>query len=137
MQRGCISQLLIRCGMRGYKLMLTNADCTIYHKTYDPQTRLDVWNPTQWKDVNWYATRAVSVGDNGLNGANTLVVEIPTYGEIKEFPARVGDIVVKGLWEGIVSSTKEIPIENRYTITAIQDNRCGSPAIQHWRLEGA
>ena len=117
--------------------MLTNADCTIFHKTYDLKTRLDTWETTQYNDVNWYSKRAVSVGNNGLNGADTLVVEIPTYGDGKDLTAKVGDIIIKGLWAGTFSGIKEIPNENRYTITAIQDNRCGSPAIQHWRIEGA
>ena len=36
--------------------MITNADCTIYHKIYNPETRLDEWEPSQHQGVNWYGT---------------------------------------------------------------------------------
>lgn len=113
--------------------MLTNADITIYHKEYDPETRLDKWTYTQHKGVNWYAKRAVSVSDKGLNSANTLTVRIPTKDEVD---AAIGDIVVKGLIERDITQPKELSDCERFVVTGIKDNRRGSPSMWHWRLEG-
>ena len=42
--------------------MLTNADITIYHKSYNLETRLDEWQATQYPGVNWYGRQAVTAG---------------------------------------------------------------------------
>lgn len=58
--------------------MLTNADITIYHKRYNPETRLDEWQAAQYPGVNWYGRQSVTVGDSGLNTADSYIVRIPT-----------------------------------------------------------
>lgn len=34
--------------------MITNADITIYHETYNKETRLKEWTSRQYPGVNWY-----------------------------------------------------------------------------------
>lgn len=115
--------------------MLTNADCTIYHKSYDKATRLDRWERTQYRGVNWYAKQAATVGENGLMAADTLTVRIPvTISET--VPTAVGDIIVHGLLDTDITQPKELGTYEHYTITAVRDNRRGSLFMQHWRIEG-
>lgn len=115
--------------------MLTNADCTIYHKSYDKATRLDRWERTQYRGVNWYAKQAATVGENGLMAADTLTIRIPvTISET--VPAAVGDIIVHELLDTDITQPKELGAYEHYTITAVRDNRRGSLFSQHWRIEG-
>ena len=74
--------------------MITNADITIYHETYNKETRLKEWTSRQYPGVNWYGKQAVSVGDTGLNTADSYIVRIPTEETIV---ISNGDLVVKGL----------------------------------------
>ena len=113
--------------------MLTNADITIYHKTYDQATRLDRWNSTQYFQVNWYGKRAVSVGDTGLNTADSYIVRIPTDQAVT---VENGDIVVKGLVVDSITGPAQLKTYHTFVVTAVRDNRRGSPAMRHWRIEG-
>ena len=115
--------------------MLTNANCTIYHKVYDKAARLDHWERTQYRRVNWYAKQAATVGENGLMAADTLTVRIPVTTS-SSAPATVGDIIVHGLLDKDITQPKELGTYEHYTITAVRDNRCGSLFMQHWRIEG-
>lgn len=117
--------------------MLTNADCTLYHKVYDPASRLDRWTRKVIRNVNWHAKRKVSIGKNGLNAANTFVVQIPVQSVPDGFEASVGDVIVKGILELDITQVKELSPYERYTITAVSDNRYGSLYLHHWRIEGA
>ena len=114
--------------------MLTNADITIYHESYNPETRLKEWEPTQYPGVNWYGKQAVSVADNGLNTADSYIVRIPTD---KPVTVATGDLVVKGLvTEQITSPSQLVKKYECFTVTAVRDNRRGLPIMQHWRIEG-
>ncbi len=115
--------------------MLTNADCTIYHKVYDRAAHLDRWERTQYRGVNWYANQAATVGESGLMAADTLTVRIPVS-ESDTVPAAVGDIIVRGLLDADITQPKELDQHEHYTITAVRDNRRGSIFMQHWRIEG-
>lgn len=114
--------------------MITNADCTIYHKIYNPETRLDEWEPSQHQGVNWYGKQAVSVGDSGLNTADSYIVRIPTESCIS---VTKGDVVVKGLVQDAITSPSQLKQYESFLVTAVRDNRRGSPMMRHWRIEGA
>ena len=137
--------------------MITNADCTIYHKTYNPATRLDEWKAFRYQGVNWYGKQAVSVGDSGLNTADSYVVRIPTERHIPVTKGDVanidkknlyskgdcgrllkkGDVVVKGLIQDTITSPSQLKQYESFLVTAVRDNRRGSPMMRHWRIEGA
>lgn len=112
--------------------MLTNADLTLYHKGYDPATRLDTWARTQYSGVNWYGKQAAAVSDNGLITADEITVRIPTTEPLE---AAVGDIAVRGLRDEADPKAAQQAAES-FIVTAVRDNRRGSPGMQHWRLEG-
>ena len=107
--------------------MTTNADCTIYHKIYNPATRLDEWEPSQYQGVNWYGKQAVSVGDSGLSTADSYIVRIPTEGRI---PVDKGDVVVKGLIQDTITNPSQLKQYESFLVTAVRDNRRGSPMMR-------
>ena len=117
--------------------MLANADMTLYHKVYDPETRLDRWIRSQYMGVNWYAQRAVSVGGDGLNTADTLTVQIPATAAPGGFPGAVGDVVVCGLVDMEITGPAQLKGRECFVVTAVRDCRYGSPYLHHWQLEGA
>ena len=114
--------------------MITNADITIYHETYNKETRLKEWSPTRYAGVNWYGSQAVSVGDTGLNTADSYIVRIPTDQQIA---VSNGDIVVKGLVTDSITGPSQLTGKYLcFTVTAVRDNRRGSSMMRHWRIEG-
>ena len=112
--------------------MLTNAALTLYHRTYAPDTRLDVWVRTQYPEVNWYAKQAAAVGESGLVTADEITVRVFTDEAVAAAP---GDIVARGLRDEAAPAALP-PLAERFVVTAVRDNRRGSPALHHWRLEG-
>ena len=77
------------------RLMVANADITIYHKTgRDPQTRADVWAATVYTDVHLYSKLAAQESGNGRAPANTYTVRI--FGA-QGAPCRIGDVVACGI----------------------------------------
>ena len=114
--------------------MNTNANITIYHRSYNPQTRLDEWQTTQYIGVNWYGKQAVAVGDAGLNTADAYIVRIPTQQAILVCS---GDIIVNGLIDDLITAPAQLKQYQTFVVTAVFDNRRGSQRMQHWRIEGA
>lgn len=108
---------------------------TLYHRTYDPTTRDDVWARSIWPQASWYGGQAVTVSGNGLATADRYTVRIATADAL---PIVAGDIVVRG---AVSDTAGAAELSRRYpggcfVVTRIQDNRRGAPALRHWRLEG-
>lgn len=38
---------------------------TLYHRTYDPASRTDLWDRTVYAAAIWYGAQAATVSDNG------------------------------------------------------------------------
>ena len=112
--------------------MLNNAALTLHHKGYDPATRLNAWTRTHYPAVNWHGKQAAAVADKGLVTADEITVRIPTGGPMA---AAVGDIAVRGLRDEADPRAAQRAAES-FVVTAVRDNRRGSPAMHHWRLEG-
>ncbi len=109
--------------------------CTLYHKIYDPDTRLDVWAATVLTGVSWYAKQGVVTGEDGMDSADTLVVRIPVGAAPEGLTASPGDQIVKGEC-GPITSSKELAGKERYTVTAFRDNRRGPSSLHHYKIEG-
>jgi hypothetical protein len=138
--------------------MLINADITIYNKWYNRATRLDEWKRVQIKGVELYGGRAVTVTDHGLQTANIYTVRIPAAsgpsGRAFVLPEdwagtssdalaqfwtlQAGDIVVRGLVNDDITRAADVTgkYSECFTMTGWRDNRRGSPAVQHWRVDG-
>ena len=57
--------------------MLTNTDATLYHRSYNPATRLDEWESTYIPALWWYEAEQSSVTTEGRKTADTFMVRIP------------------------------------------------------------
>lgn len=113
--------------------MIKNADITLYHKAYDPSSRLDVWTHTQYEGVSWHGRQAVTVGGNGLNTADAYTVRIFTGAAIA---ASSGDIVIRGLVDLDDPQKARKTAAASFLVTSVADNRRGPDHMQHWRIEG-
>lgn len=138
--------------------MLTNADITIYNKWYNRVTRLDEWHRVQIRGVEWYGGQAVTVTDHGLQTAATYTVRIPAASSLSDrafvlpedwagtssdalaqfWTLQAGDIVVRDLVDNDISKAADVTgkYSECFTVTGWRDNRRGSPAVQHWRVDG-
>ena len=113
--------------------MTTNADITIYHQVKDEKTRDWKWEPPVQYRVNWHGRQAVSIGDNGLNAADVFTVRIPGNSDVS---VSVGDFVIKGLHNDADPVAVARSAAGAFKVTSVTDNRRGSPAVRHWKLEG-
>ena len=116
-------------------MLMAEETVTIYHKTYDPQSRQDRWTGTQYPNASWYGKQAVSVGDKGLQSADLYSVRIRTE---EALPLSPGDIVVRGAVSVPISQAVEITgrYPETFVVTAVHDNRRGLSRMRHWRIEG-
>jgi len=132
--------------------MITNADITVYNQKLNPETKLIEYKRTQIENVNWYSKQEVSVGDKGLNSADSYKIRIPeespasTYVNEKEYSKlenvsghwtlKNGDKIVRGLVDDDIAKGSDL---GKYaevcTVVSYSDNRRG--LLPHWRVGGA
>ncbi|MCM1295662.1 MAG: hypothetical protein NC311_08985 [Muribaculaceae bacterium] len=115
---------------------IRNADITIYHRTWDAANRRDVWMPAQYTEASWYAHTGAESGSSGETAADGAVVRIYTTDALE---IGIGDMLVPQLTDVTMASSAEIKqlFPDSVKVLKIRDNRRGSPALRHWRLEGA
>ena len=109
---------------------------TLYHRSYDPASRADVWSRVVYTAASWYGGQAATVSDNGLMTADTYTVRIDTDAAILAAP---GDVLVRG--EVTDTVTGSTALTRKYqgrcmVLTHVQDNRRGGRRLWHWKLEG-
>lgn len=111
-----------------------NADITLYHRTYDPTQRKDIWIRNQYTNVSWYGGRAVTTGATGDTAADRYTVRIYDSGLVEAAP---GDIIVRGLVAEEITSAAQLTQKHAesWRVTTVRDNRRGG--LPHWRIEGA
>lgn len=110
---------------------------TLYHRSYDPAARADVWQRSVYPGASWYGAQAATVRENGLLTADTYRVRIATGDEIDAAP---GDVLVLGEVSDAVSGSAELTGKYHgrcFVVTHVQDNRRGLRRAWHWRIEGA
>lgn len=135
--------------------MITNADITIYNCAHK-STRNEAWKRTVIHAVNWYGGQKVAVGDSGLMTADAYAVRIPVSSapQGKEFllpedyalkddaalagfwTLQNGDLVYRGNGPDIATPKEITGRSECFVVTGWSDNRRGSPAVQHWKVEG-
>ena len=114
--------------------MTTNSSITLYHKRFNPNTRLDEWDRYSIEKVMWKGGKGASI-NKGYEKANDINIFIP-YNENKELnkvPFSIGDIVVKGSIKDEIKKQSDLRVEN-YNITTLINNDYGSVDIQHIQL---
>lgn len=133
--------------------MIVNADITLYNRRLDKTTRQYIYKRTVLCGVHWYTDQKVSVGDKGLNSADSIKIRIPmverkeVFLEPEEYAkkesvtgfltASNGDVFVKGILEDEIA--KESDLEKKGLlfgrILSHSDNRRGLEP--HIRIGGA
>lgn len=114
--------------------MTTNTGMTLYHKRFNPNTRLDEWDRYSIERVMWQGGKGASI-NKGYEKANDINIFIP-YNENKELskvPFSIGDIVVKDSIKDEITKQSDLKVEN-YNITTLINNDYGSLDMQHIRL---
>lgn len=113
-----------------------NTGVTIYHKEYDRATRRDVWTAAYYPEASWYAAEAATVRTQGESSNDKAVIRLFTREDI---PIAIGDMAVCGEAQQSVTTAAEIKdlYPDSIKVLLIRDNRRGSSALQHWRIEGA
>lgn len=114
---------------------IRNAAVTLYHRTYSEELRRDVWTATQFAKASWYAHTGAEIGTGGETAADHAVVRIYTTGPL---PAAPGDLLAPCLTDTEITSPAQLKqlYPGSIKVLRVRDNRRGSPALQHWRLEG-
>lgn len=109
---------------------------TLYHRSYDPASRADVWSRTVYPAASWYGAQAATVSDNGLLTADAYTVRIATSDEITAAP---GDVLVRGEVTDAVTGSAALTRKYQgrcFVVTHVQDNRRGVRSAWHWKIEG-
>lgn len=109
---------------------------TLYHRSYNPASRADVWSRMVYATASWYGGQAASVSDNGLMTADAYTVRINTAAAI---PAAPGDVLVRGEVDDTVTGSTALTGKYQgrcFVVTHVQDNRRGVRRLWHWRIEG-
>lgn len=116
--------------------MIKNADCTVFHRTYDPENRADFWKPSFHQCVSWHGKCGASIAESGLNADCNYTVRIFTADDIS---VATGDIVVKGaVGETVTAPVRQLSGKYEcFTVTCVSDNRRGSERMKHWKVEGS
>lgn len=105
--------------------MLTNADITLYHKGYNPQTRMEDWTREYYPAANVQRDIMTAITDNGVQYANAIKIRIPTDETI--VIANEDKVIV-----GYCSDTS--PPKEAHTVVGYADNRRGGAYMRHWKV---
>ena len=109
---------------------------TLYHRTYDPASRTDVWERTVYADASWYGAQAATFCFNGPATTEIYTVRIATGDELTVAP---GDVLVLGKVTDAVTGSAMLTSKYQghcFVVTHVQDNRRGARQMWHWRIEG-
>ena len=115
--------------------MITNSALTVYHKGFDPITKLETWTRHNYEKVWFFGGKGAGI-NKGYDNANDVQVRIP-YNEnnnlnINDFA--VGDILVQGTLTTDIETQEDLKESLIYNITSINNNNFGNS--QHIHIGG-
>ena len=112
--------------------MISNADITIYHKTYDKTTRLEKWSRFNYRNVWFFGGEGATVSE-GYDPNNRVEVRIPLYESINVDNFSIGDIIVESTLTADITSQQDLSNYQVYNITNININKFGTQPHIHLR----
>lgn len=113
--------------------MLTNSSLTIYHKSFDEESRLEKWIRFNYDKVWFFGGKGASINKGYVDG-NDVQIRIPydtPLLDIKNFA--IGDIIVQGTINEDIETQEDLSNYLTYNITSINNNNFG---IKHIHLGG-
>ena len=113
--------------------MLTNSSLTIYHKSFDKESRLEKWIRFNYDKVWFFGGKGASINKGYVDG-NDVQIRIPydtPLLDIKNFA--IGDIIVQGTINEDIETQDDLSNYLTYNITSINNNNFG---IKHIHLGG-
>ena len=102
--------------------MIKNNEVTIYHKTFNKQTRLEEWERFNYENAWIFGGKGAGI-NKGYDNANDVNVRIPYENNnlnINNFS--IGDIIVKGKVNNDILTQQDLIGYETYNITSINDN---------------
>lgn len=117
--------------------MITESNITLYSKTRDINTRLDIWSRYHIYDVHWEEVQGANIIQSGLTNADKIKVFIPIKSLDENIPRiKPDDYIVKEIIVDEITSTSEL--EKKYE-TAVKvktaDYRKDSLNEDLWHVE--
>ncbi len=112
-------------------LMKSNKSMTLYHKHYNPKTKVDEWHRYPIENVMWQGGEGASI-NKGYDKANDVSIWI-FYDEnedLETIPFEIGDFVVEGIIEDEITMQSDIKVDT-YNIITYVNNNYGSYNMQH------
>ena len=114
--------------------MIVNNSLTLYHKTIDSSTKLEVYERYFYEKIWWFGGQGVSL-NKGLQNVNNVIIRIPyDLIDIDVSNISVGDILVKGRVDLDIEEQSDLKDYEVYIITSINNNTFGS--TPHVHIEG-
>jgi len=110
--------------------MITNNSVTIYHKTFDKQTRLEKWTRFNYKNVWFFGGKSAIVND-GYDPNNKVEVRIPLSESINIDNFSIGDIIVESTLSTDIETQQDLKNYQVYNITNINVNDFGTQPHIH------
>ena len=84
--------------------MLTNASCTIYHRTSSPSDGYDLFEKIYVPECWWFLQNKAVVNSGGMEGGKVLTVRI----ENMDVKVKIGDYIVKGECPVAMETVKDL-----------------------------
>lgn len=106
--------------------MLVNSKLTLYHKVFNPTTRLEEWVRYNYDNVWFFGGKGAGI-NKGYVDANDCDVRIP-YKQNKNLDVNIfkkGDIIVPLELTENISSQQDLKNYDVYNITSITNNTYG------------
>lgn len=101
--------------------MLTNTDITIFHRVYDPKTRLDAWKMIYVPGAWWFKKEQSTITTDGRKNADVYTIRIPNTNIALE----KDDYIVKGICRVKMQTVKDLEGIEKVKITSANYNTFG------------
>lgn len=102
--------------------MLTNSDCTIYSRKYNPSKDYDEWEKQYVPECWWFHNAKSNITTNGLECADILTIRIPDLSVM----VKKGDVIVKGECPVEMKTVKDLKDYEHFNVTSANYNHFGN-----------
>jgi len=109
--------------------MIKNNSVTIYHKTFNKNTRLEEWTRYNYKNVWFFGGESATVRE-GYNPNNRVEIRIPLTESINIDNFAIGDIICEGTLNTDIETQQDLS-GLIYNITSINVNKFGTQPHIH------